>query len=291
MENLEGKTIQWFPGHMKKAERLIQANLSLVDGVIEITDARIPLASRSVYLDKFINKPKLILLNKSDSADGKITSDWISFYSRQNINTLAISAKTGAGTEKILPFIREKVLKELIEKREKKGMTVPIRLMIVGIPNVGKSALINRLTKTSSAKVEDRPGVTRQKQWVKLAKDAELLDMPGILSPKYEDQFAAQKLALIGSVRDEVIDIEFLTYKLIELLTADYPGLLVARYKIEIAENDDSISIFKKIAAKRGMLIRGGEIDTERACIMLLDEFRGGKIGRISLERAAHIGL
>lgn len=283
--DIEGKTIQWFPGHMKKAERLIQANLSLVDGIIEITDARIPLSGRSTYLDKFISKPRLILLNKSDSADGKITSDWVSFYNRQNVAALAVSAKTGAGIDKILPAFRENVLKELIEKRAKKGISVPLRLMVIGIPNVGKSALINRLTKTSSAKVEDRPGVTRQKQWVKLSKDAELLDMPGILSPKYEDQFAAQKLAFIGSVRDEVIDTEFLAYKLIELLTADYSGLLTARYKIEITETDDSISVFKKIAAKRGMLIRGGEIDTERACIMILDEFRGGKIGRISLEK------
>ncbi|MDR0919213.1 MAG: ribosome biogenesis GTPase YlqF [Oscillospiraceae bacterium] len=277
--------IQWFPGHMKKAERLIQANLSLVDGIVELIDARVPFSSRSVYLEKFLKKPKLILLNKSDLADPAVTKLWMSYFEKQKIPCLEISSKNGKGTEKFLPFLREKVLKDLVQRRAEKGMLQPLRVMVVGIPNVGKSAFINRITKKKLAKVEDRPGVTRQKQWLKLDKDAELLDMPGVLAPKYENQTVAGHLAFIGSINDDILDIENLAFELLKVLKKNYPSSLIERYKIEISDEDDSIILLNKIGQKRGMLISGGEVNTERTAIMLLDEFRSGKLGRISLEK------
>jgi ribosome biogenesis GTPase A len=277
--------IQWFPGHMKKAERLIQANLSLVDGIVELIDARIPYSSRSLYLEKFLTKPKLILLNKSDLADPNITKQWFAYFQKQNIPCLEISSKTGKGIEKFLPYIREKVLKELVERRANKGLSAPLRLMVVGIPNVGKSAFINKITKSKLAKVEDRPGVTRQKQWLKLAKDAELLDMPGILAPKYENQLVAKNLAFIGSVKDEILDLEDICYNFLNIIKDEYPKSLTERYKIEVNDGDDGIILLKKIGKKRGLLKSGGEIDIERATITVLDEFRCGKLGRISLEK------
>jgi ribosome biogenesis GTPase A len=269
---------------MKKAERLIQANISLVDGIVEIIDARIPFSSRSLDLEKFLKKPKLIILSKSDLADTKVTKSWIEYFSKSGIPAISVNSKNGNGTDKFLPVIRKQVLAELVERRALKGLKTPLRLMVVGIPNVGKSAFINRITKSKFAKVEDRPGVTRAKQWVKLADDAELLDMPGILAPKYENQEIAKKLAFVGSVKDEILDLEGLTADLLFLLKEKYSAEIISRYGILIEENDSGFDIMCKIARKRGMLLAGGVEDLDRTSKIVIDEFRGGKIGRISLE-------
>jgi ribosome biogenesis GTPase A len=277
--------IQWFPGHMKKAERLIQQNLSMVDVCLELIDARIPFSGCCHYLEKFLTKPRLLVLNKCDSADDAVTQKWLAYFSAQKINAVAVSAKTGWGINKILPALREKVLKDLIERRAARGLKQPLRIMVVGIPNVGKSAFINKITQKSGAKVEDRPGVTRQKQWLKMnGNEAELLDMPGVLAPKYENQIVAQNLAFIGSIRDGILDTVDLSLKLINVLRENYSENICQRYKINFSAEDTPLQILENIGKKRGMLVSGGEVDTERTSIMFLDEYRGGKIGRITLE-------
>lgn len=280
------KQIQWFPGHMAKTRRLIAANLSLVDAVVEIVDARAPLSSRNPEMDHMTrNKPRLVLLNKSDLADERTTQQWINYFRKNGSEAVAVDCKSGKGLKAILPAIKNSVLKELMEKRAKNGMTgAAVRLMIVGIPNVGKSSLINKLAGSKRAKVEDRPGVTRTKQWVKLDNNTELLDMPGVLWPKFEDQDIAVRLAFTGAISDDILDIETLAMKLLTYLAENYPKSVTDRYKIELSDEDSGLDLLEKVGKKRGMMISGGEINTERAAITVLDEFRSGKLGRITLE-------
>lgn len=286
MDNIDMKQIQWFPGHMAKTRRLISANLKLVDAVAEVVDARVPLSSRNPEMDRMTaGKPRIIILNKCDLADEKATKKWIEYFSSFGITSLAVDCKSGKGLKSFIPSVKTKVLKELIDKRQKNGMTgTPLRLMIVGIPNVGKSSFINRLAGSKRAKVEDRPGVTRTKQWVKLDNNIELLDMPGVLWPKFEDQNVAIKLAFTGAVSDDILDIETLSMKLLVFLKENYPQSLKERYKIDYADGESGLDLLEKVGKKRGMMIAGGEINTERAGITVIDEFRSAKLGRITLE-------
>ncbi len=280
------KQIQWFPGHMAKTRRLITANLSLVDAVVELLDARTPLSSRNPEMDSMTSgKPKIVLLNKCDVADEKATQKWINYFRKLNITAIAVDCKSGKGLKSFLPSLKTKVLKELIDKRESHGMKgASIRLMVVGIPNVGKSSFINKMAGSNRAKVEDRPGVTRTKQWVKLDNNVELLDMPGVLWPKFEDQQVALRLAFTGAISDDILDVETLSMKLLSYLAENYPVSLKERYKIEFNENSTGLELLERVGKKRGMMISGGEINTERAAITVLDEYRSGKLGRITLE-------
>lgn len=280
----EMASIQWFPGHMTKTRRMIQSNLSLVDGVVEILDARIPMSSRNPEMDRLVkNKPRMLLLNKSDMADDSATVKWIEFYKSKGFTVLKADCKSGNGLKAFLPAVRNGMLKELMDKRREKGIEgAPLRLMIVGIPNVGKSSFINRMSKSKKAKVEDRPGVTRTKQWIKLGDNVEMLDMPGVLWPKFEDQSVARKLAFTGAVKDDILDIEALASFLLENLALHSPQALADRYKIET--DGEGFELLERLGRKRGMLVSGGEVNTERAAITLLDEFRSGKLGKITLE-------
>lgn len=286
MDNTDMKNIQWFPGHMAKTRRAIASNLKLVDAVVEIVDARVPLSSRNPEMDRLTaGKPRIILLNKCDLADEKITQKWVSYFGKKGITALAVDCKSGKGLKQFIPAVRTKTLKDLMEKRQKNGMSnAPVRLMVVGIPNVGKSSLINRLAGSKKAKVEDRPGVTRVKQWVKIGNNVELLDMPGVLWPKFEDQSVAVRLAFTGAVSDDILDIETLAMKLLVFLKENYPQSLVERYKTEYADGESPLELLEKVGRKRGMIISGGEVNTERTAIMVLDEFRSAKLGRITLE-------
>lgn len=285
MPEIQIGNIQWFPGHMTKTRRMIAANLSLVDGVVAILDARIPQSSCNPELSKLMNsKPYMVLLNKSDMADPDATAKWIQWYKKQGIPALAMDCISSKGAKQFLPAVREQMLRELLAKRQKAGMVGrPIRLMIVGIPNVGKSSFINRMAKSKRAKVEDRPGVTRTKQWVKVDEQVEFLDMPGVLWPKLDDQDAACRLAFTGAIRDQVLDIEALAMLLLEYLHRNYPQMLLERYKVEMEETD-GLALLEMVGRKRGMLLSGGVVNTERAAIMVLDEFRSAKLGRITLE-------
>lgn len=282
------QNIQWFPGHMTKTRRMIAANLSLVDAVVEILDARIPRSSRNPEMDRMVGtKPRLLLLNKADMADPAATSRWIQACRKENRVALAVDCRSGKGISGFAPAVRQQLLRELLEKRQAHGMSgAPIRLMVVGIPNVGKSSFINRMAQSKRAKVEDRPGVTRTKQWVKIGNQMELLDMPGVLWPKFEDQTVARRLAFTGAINDDIMDLEALAGLLLCYLAKAYPQVLEQRYKMtgldEIAE--DGYAMLELLGRKRGMLISGGEVNLERAAITLLDEFRSGKLGRITLE-------
>lgn len=280
----EMASIQWFPGHMTKTRRMIQSSLSLVDGVVEVLDARIPISSRNPEMDKLVkDKPRMLLLNKSDMADDSSTEKWIDYYKSKGFTVLKTDCKSGNGLKGFLPAVKGNMLKQLIEKRRGKGIEgAPIRLMIVGIPNVGKSSFINRMAKSKKAKVEDRPGVTRNKQWIKFGGNVELLDMPGVLWPKFEDQGVARKLAFTGAVKDDILDIEALAAFLLENLSVNYPEAVSERYKID--KSGDGFELLSELGRKRGMLVSGGEVNTERAAITLLDEFRSGKLGKITLE-------
>ena len=283
----EMQNIQWFPGHMTKTKRKIQASLKLVDAVAEILDARIPLSSKNPDLQKLIqNKPKVVLLNKCDMANQTATSRWIDYYASQGITAIAVDCKSGKGLNKFAPAVNN-VLSERRERLKAKGMVNPmLRIMIVGIPNVGKSSFINRVAKQNRAKVEDRPGVTRGNQWYSIAKNIEMLDTPGVLWPKFDDKIVGERLAFTGAVKDQILDTELLAVRLLDFLRSLKPADFIARFKLEDIDLDaiDSYELLNVIGKKRGMLISGGEIDTERAAIMLLDEFRSGKLGRITLE-------
>ena len=283
----EMQNIQWFPGHMTKTKRQIQASLKLVDAVAEILDARIPLSSKNPDLQKLIqNKPKVVLLNKCDMANQTATSRWTDYYASQGITAIAVDCKSGKGLNKFAPAVNN-VLSERRERLKAKGMVNPmLRIMIVGIPNVGKSSFINRVAKQNRAKVEDRPGVTRGNQWYSIAKNIEMLDTPGVLWPKFDDKIVGERLAFTGAVKDQILDTELLAVRLLDFLRSLKPADFIARFKLEDIDLDaiDSYELLNVIGKKRGMLISGGEINTERAAIMLLDEFRSGKLGRITLE-------
>lgn len=283
----EMQTIQWFPGHMTKTKRQIQASLKLVDAVAEILDARIPLSSKNPDLQKLIqNKPKVVLLNKCDMANQNATSRWIDYYALQGVTAIAVDCKSGKGLNKFAPAVNN-VLAERRERLKAKGMVNPmLRIMIVGIPNVGKSSFINRVAKQSRAKVEDRPGVTRGNQWYSIAKNIEMLDTPGVLWPKFDDKIVGERLAFTGAVKDQILDTELLAVRLLDFLRSLKPADFIVRFKLDDVDLDavDSYELLNIIGKKRGMLISGGEINTERAAIMLLDEFRSGKLGRITLE-------
>ncbi len=285
MSETEIKSIQWFPGHMAKTRKSIKENLSLVDAVVEIIDARIPLSSQNPEMGRMTaGKPRLLVLNKRDMADNNATDKWISYFRSQGVVAVSMDCKSGKGLKSFTSALEQQLLKDLIEMRKAKGMVgTPIRVMVVGIPNVGKSSFINRMSGSKKAKVEDRPGVTRTKQWVKLGDKIEMLDMPGVLWPKFDDQKAAQNLAFTGAIKDDILDIETLAMLLLELLAQNYPQCLKERYKMDVSDLQGK-DLLELLGRKRGMLISGGEVNTERAAIMLLDEFRAGKIGNITLE-------
>ncbi len=281
------ESIQWFPGHMARTRRKIQESLSQVDAVIEIVDARIPLSSRNPELHHWVGrKPRLVVLNKADLADETATKRWITWFEAHGMAAIAVDCKSGRGFNHFMPALR-RLLQPLMEKWAAKGMNCAIRAMIVGIPNVGKSSFINRLNKGGKAKVEDRPGVTRQNQWF-VVDGAQLLDTPGVLWPKFEDHTVALHLAFTGAIKDQVLDMEEMACELLGILLMHYRPLLVARYKLPEEIPDDRWELLQLVARKRGMLVSGGEVDTERAAIMLLDEYRGGKLGRITLEEVSN---
>lgn len=285
----EVQSIQWFPGHMTKTKRQIEKSLKMVDAVAEIIDARIPVSSRNPVLNQLIqNKPRVILMNKSDMADPVQTGRWVEYYKSHGVAALPIDCRTGKGLNGFIPLVKG-VLSERIAAWESKGMVGrQIRVMVVGIPNVGKSSLINRLSKNSKANVEDRPGVTRSSQWFTIGKGFDLLDTPGVLWPKFDDKIVGERLAFTGAVKDVVVDTEALAARLLEVLCERYSDAVINRYKlqdIDISERK-GYELLELIGRKRGMLIAGGEIDTERTSIMILDEFRSAKLGRITLEQA-----
>lgn len=279
----EAQTIQWFPGHMTKTRRKIQASLKLVDAVAEIIDARIPVSSRNPELHKIIeNKPRIILMNKCDMADPSQTARWVSCYQKEGVLAIPVDCKSGRGLNQFIPKVRE-LLKDRIIQWEQKGMVNrTIRVMIVGIPNVGKSSFINRMAKQNRAKVEDRPGVTRGNQWFTIGKAFDLLDTPGVLWPKFDDPNVGEKLAFTGAVKDQIVDTEQLASRLLAVLRDEYSAMLAARYKLEKYDLRplQGYELLEIIGRKRGMLASGGEIDTERASIMVLDEFRSAKLGK-----------
>ena len=283
----EMQTIQWFPGHMTKTKRQIQSSLKLVDAVAEIIDARIPVSSRNPDLAKLVqNKPRVILLNKCDMANQTATKMWIDYFKKQNLVAIPVDCKSGRGLDKFAPAVNT-VMSHKIARLKEKGMVNPtIRIMIVGIPNVGKSSFINKMVKKNRAKVEDRPGVTRGNQWYTIAKNLEMLDTPGVLWPKFDDKTVGEHLAFTGAVKDQILDIELLAVRLLDFIKELKPADFITRFKLENEdiENIDSYELLKMISKKRGMLVSGGEIDTERAAIMLLDEFRSAKLGRITVE-------
>ena len=279
------QNLQWYPGHMAKTRRMIEENLKNIDVVVEILDARIPFSGRNPNFDDIIiNKPRLVVMNKYDLADASITDKWTKWYQNQGIRVIPISCATGLGINKIAPEARE-LIKEKIEKAAASGRNIGVKIMMVGIPNVGKSTLINRLSGKASAKTGDRPGVTRAKQWIRLANGLELLDTPGILPPKFEDQRVAVNLAYTGAIHDEIMEIELLAYSLLEYLRDNYRDNLCQRYKLDDIDGLAGHEILELIGRKRGCVISGGEIDTERAANILLDELRGCKIGKITLEK------
>lgn len=280
--------IQWFPGHMAKTRRLITENLGAVDIVIEILDARIPESSRNPEIRRLCkDKPMLTLLSKSSLADPVASDKWRAYYAKQGMHCMFIDSVTGAAIKDIGNAVRE-ILHEKVARYESKGMAGrPLKAMIVGIPNVGKSSLINRLAGQKKARVEDRPGVTTAKQWVSTNVGLELLDMPGVLWPKFEDDYVGESLAITGAIKDQVIDLDRICTVLVGRLRRKYPELLSARYKLgDISQYDDleDWELVEVIGKKRGFLISGGEINWERTSNILLDEFRGAKIGRITLE-------
>lgn len=285
---IDAQSIQWFPGHMAKTRRLMAENLKLVDIAVEICDARIPHSSRNPEIDRILGqKPRMILLNKCDQADPNITARWCEYYKAQGIMALPTDCKTGRGLSELVPSAQE-VLSQVFERRQAKGMSTKLlRMMIVGIPNVGKSSFINQLSGSKRAKVEDRPGVTRGKQWVSLGNGTELLDMPGVLWPKFDDKIVGEHLAFTGAIKDDILDIEHLAMRFLQDMTESYPGLLCGRYNLQPEEIQgmDGYDLLELVGRKRGMLLSGGRVNTERAAITVMDEFRSGKLGRISLEK------
>lgn len=284
-DGINRNPINWFPGHMAKTRRKIAEILPLIDAVAEVVDARIPISSRNPEIGQLIaGKPHLILFNKSDMADDTVTQEWIAFYKTQGITAIPIDCKSGKGISNFKTCVKT-VLADKLEFYKSKGMVgKPLRVMVVGIPNVGKSTFINRIAGKTRAKAENRPGVTRGNQWFTIDKQLELLDTPGVLWPKFEDETVGEHLAFTGAIKDRILDIETLACRLLEILGKTYPHLLEARYG-ELDFSCDSYDLLQQIGKKRGMVIRGGETDTERASAMILEEYRNCKIGNITLER------
>ena len=274
---------QWYPGHMTKAKRQMQEDLKLIDLIIELVDARIPLSSRNPDIDELVkNKARLILLNKSDLADERYNEQWSAYFQKKGFYVVKVNAKSGAGLKSIQGVIQE-ACKAKIERDRRRGIkNRPIRAMVVGIPNVGKSTFINSYAGKACAKTGNKPGVTKGKQWIRLNKTLELLDTPGILWPKFEDQEVGKRLAFIGSIKDEILNLEELSLELLDYIRTNYPGLLNTRYGIE--EEGTPVSLLEAVADKRKCLIRGQEIDYAKAAGIVMEEFRNGKIGRITLE-------
>lgn len=280
---------QWYPGHMTKARRMMQENIKLIDLVIELVDARIPVSSRNPDIDELgKNKARLILLNKSDLADERETDAWVEFFKEKGYSVVKVNSRKGGGIKSIQGVIQE-ACKEKIERDRKRGiLNRPVRAMVVGIPNVGKSTFINSLAGKACAKTGNKPGVTKGKQWIRLNKNVELLDTPGILWPKFEDQKVGLKLAFIGSIKDEIMNLEELAAELIGFLNKSYPGTLEAKY--EIKEKEDNYVCLAEIAENRHCLVRGNEYDTQKAALLLLDDFRNGRLGKITLEFSKEYG-
>ena len=275
--------LQWYPGHMTKAKRQMQEDLKLIDLIIELVDARIPLSSRNPDIDELgKNKARLILLNKSDLADERYNEQWSAYFQKKGFYVVKVNAKSGAGLKSIQGVIQE-ACKAKIERDRRRGIkNRPIRALVVGIPNVGKSTFINSYAGKACAKTGNKPGVTKGKQWIRLNKTLELLDTPGILWPKFEDQEVGKRLAFIGSIKDEILNLEELSLELLDYIRTNYPGLLNTRYGIE--EEGTPVSLLEAVADKRKCLIRGQEIDYAKAAGIVMEEFRNGKIGRITLE-------
>ena len=282
----EDINIQWFPGHMTKARRMMADNLKLVDAVCEIIDARIPISSRNPDMDEIAGtKPRLLILNRADQADPNATKAWAAYFRSTGLAVIETDSKSGKGVKAFSGAVRN-LLSDKLRSYEEKGQTGRIiRVMIAGIPNVGKSSFINRLAGRRAAQTSDRPGVTRGRQWIKIADGMELLDTPGILWPKFEDKTVGENLAFTGAVKDDVVDREALAGNLMLRLAETCPDKLTERYKISPEEGQSGFDILSQAARKRGFLISGGDLDIERMSAVLLDEFRGGKLGRITLER------
>ncbi len=276
--------IQWYPGHMTKTRRQIEGDLKLVDAVCEIVDARIPMSSRNPDIDAICgNKPRIVILNRMDLADPEGTKRWITYFRNRGIAVVATDCKTRRGISDFQPAVRS-VLKEKLERNAARGMNKPLRVMIVGIPNVGKSTLINQISGRKGAKAENRPGVTRGKQWVTVDSGLLLLDTPGILWPKFEDPEVGMMLAYTGAVKEDIMDIEELACRLMTLLAARYPKVLTERYGIEISQEMSGYDLLLLTGKKRGFLMARGEINTERMARVLLDDYRAGKLGRLTFE-------
>ena len=274
---------QWYPGHMTKAKRMMQEDIKLIDLVIELVDARLPLSSKNPDIDTLAkNKSRLILLNKSDLADEKANRLWGEYFKSKGFFVLEINSKAGAGVRNVNNIIQE-ACREKIERDKKRGiLNRPVRAMVVGIPNVGKSTFINSYAKKACTKTGNKPGVTKGKQWIKLSKTLELLDTPGILWPKFEDQMVGLRLALAGSINDEILNITELSVELIKILKRDYKGVLESRYSIE--EKENPADMLEDIAKMRNCLVKGGNTDLDKAAKILIDDFRSGKLGKITLE-------
>lgn len=277
------ENINWYPGHMKKTRELIAENLKMVDIVIEVIDARIPVSSRNPIIDELVKtKKRIIILNKSDLSDGKANAQWSDYFKKQGSMVLAMNCMSGGGVNQLYKILN----RQQDEKNEGQIRKKPLRMMIVGVPNVGKSSLINRMTGKKSAKTGDRPGVTKGKQWLGLENGMQLLDTPGILWPKFEDPEAGLNLTFCGSIKDEILDVATLALELIKVLQRDYPQLLKDRYKLDEIE-EDALTNMENIALKRGFILPGRRIDYERCGKTVLDEFRSGKIGNITLEQTS----
>lgn len=276
---------QWYPGHMTKAKRMMQEDIKLIDLVIELVDSRVPLSSRNPDIDELgKNKSRLILLNKADLADKAANKKWTEFFQKKGFYVQEVDSRSGAGMKAISSIIQE-ACKEKIERDLKRGIkNRPVRAMVVGIPNVGKSTFINTYAGKACAKTGNKPGVTKGKQWIRLNKNVELLDTPGILWPKFEDQAVGMRLAMIGSINDDILNIDELALELIQYLREQYKGLLEKRYHCDESQEKEPVQILEDIARARGCLIKGGELDYAKAAALLMDDFRSGKLGRVTLE-------
>lgn len=279
--------LQWFPGHMAKTRRMIQDNLKLVDVVIELVDARLPLSSRNPDVDKIIgSKPRIVVLNKADIADNSLTMKWLNYFKNNNIEAISANSQTGKGLKKELDNAIEIVLADKFKRDEAKGIQRhAVKMMVIGIPNVGKSSFINRLSGRAAAKTGDRPGITQTKQWIRIAGKYELLDTPGILWPKFENEDDAKKIAFTGGIKDEILDVEDLAYELLGYLKESYIDSLIKTYNLNDSDSElNKYELLESIGRKRGCVISGGEVDTFRTANIIISDFRSAKLGRITLE-------